>query len=334
MVTAIEAGPAGPVLVVAGNKGARLEGGMFVPWPTGFEPLRQARLHDVVRDEKGLTWVASEAGVFFTNGTAWGSLDERDGLLEKAVTGVHPAGKGEMWFARKSGGVTRYRASRKTPPAPALTVQTDQEYSLPELPEIIVDELVSFRARVVDLRTVVAKRQFRWQLFQGKRSERELADHWNVPTTKAVYEHNFKAAGDWTLAVQYIDRDLNYSAPALARMKVVLPWHANAALTVPAGAGAVGLLGWAIFARLLYVRKRREAMKLREEMLEQEKAARVALEAKNEELEEARLAVATRYWPMPPIDTRTSRASTARSSRRWRRRMATRPPWRTSTTIW
>jgi signal transduction histidine kinase/DNA-binding response OmpR family regulator len=52
----------------------------------------------------------------------------------------------------------------------------------------------------------------------------------------------------------------------------------------------VGLLGWAFIARMLYARKRREAEKLREQMLEQEQAANEALEAKNEQLEASQAA--------------------------------------------
>jgi len=66
---------------------------------------------------------------------------------------------------------------------------------------------------------------------------------------------------------------------------------------VPAGTGVLGLLGWALVARMQYVRKRREAERLREKLLEEEHAARRAaerartqIEAKNLELEGARKA--------------------------------------------
>ena len=62
-----------------------------------------------------------------------------------------------------------------------------------------------------------------------------------------------------TLAVQFIDRDLNYSLPTLATINVVLPWHANATIMIPAGAAVAALLGWVFVARVMYVRKRREA---------------------------------------------------------------------------
>jgi signal transduction histidine kinase/DNA-binding response OmpR family regulator len=64
---------------------------------------------------------------------------------------------------------------------------------------------------------------------------------------------------------------------------------------VPAALGGVVLLGWALIARILYMRKRREAERLREKLLEEEHAAREAaehsrteIEAKNQQLEESR----------------------------------------------
>jgi signal transduction histidine kinase len=92
------------------------------------------------------------------------------------------------------------------------------------------------------------------------------------------------APGDYTFAVQYIDRDLNYSPPARLILSVGLPWYLNARITYPALAINLGLLLWAFVARSLYLRKRREAARLREAILAQERETRLALEAKNKEL--------------------------------------------------
>jgi signal transduction histidine kinase len=70
--------------------------------------------------------------------------------------------------------------------------------------------------------------------------------------------------GAYSFEVQAIDRDLNYSAPARMMMQVTVPWHANAWITVPAGAAFGGLVIWAFIARALYTRQRREAERLRE----------------------------------------------------------------------
>src|SRR5262249_33173193 len=67
----------------------------------------------------------------------------------------------------------------------------------------------------------------------------------------------------------------------LATFQVVLPWHSNMALMIPAGAGCMGLLGWAFVARTLVVRRKREAARLREQLLHEEHEAKEGLERKN-----------------------------------------------------
>jgi lysylphosphatidylglycerol synthetase-like protein (DUF2156 family) len=113
--------------------------------------------------------------------------------------------------------------------------------------------------------------------------------NWQPPGTATQLEQTFAKPGAWTLAVQFIDRDLNYSEPTLATFNVALPWHANRAVIIPAALGVLGLLGWAVVARTLYFRKRREAERLREQMFEQELVANHALAAQNEQLEKAGL---------------------------------------------
>ena len=97
--------------------------------------------------------------------------------------------------------------------------------------------------------------------------------------------------------MQFIDRDLNYSPPARAFLRVVTPWYANAWIMVPGGGGTLALVGWAIVAGSLAIRRKREAEQLRERLFEEEHAAREAaeqakaeMEAKNRQLEEARAA--------------------------------------------
>jgi signal transduction histidine kinase/DNA-binding response OmpR family regulator len=146
---------------------------------------------------------------------------------------------------------------------------------------------VTFRFGVVDYVTLPEKRQYRWQLVKGTPSPAELDRGWGPASTKTDVEWSGKEAGDWTLAVQFIDRDLNYSKPTLAVLKVVLPWQANPAIMVPTGLAVVGLAIWAFVARLLYARKRREAERLREQLLEEEHRAKEALEAKAADLAES-----------------------------------------------
>src|SRR5262249_24577460 len=157
-------------------------------------------------------WVATSAGVFLTDGTAWSKLDERDGLPENLVNRVHFVGDGTVWFGNWNKGIASYRKSSRTPRPPTIIVQTDRDYTHPTpLPPIATGERVTFKFKVVEFRTVPEKRQYRWQLVKGVRKENELKGGWNPPDTAAQVEQSFNEPGPWTLAVQFIDRDLNYS---------------------------------------------------------------------------------------------------------------------------
>jgi signal transduction histidine kinase len=90
-------------------------------------------------------------------------------------------------------------------------------------------------------------------------------------------------SGTYTFALQYIDRDLNYSKPTLITLKVSPVWYANGWIIVPGGSTVAGLIGWAFVARALVMRRKREAEQLREQMLEQEHRGRVDLEKENVE---------------------------------------------------
>jgi signal transduction histidine kinase/DNA-binding response OmpR family regulator/ligand-binding sensor domain-containing protein len=279
-------------LLVCTQKGARrFDGEKFVPWPSDLPRLQNLMMWDACRDAEGGIWLATREGVFHTDGTAWSKLDLRDGLPENTIMRVYCPPDGTVWLGGYSKGLGRYRPSKRTPRSPVLTAQLDRGYTdVSALPIINTGQRVTFKVNVVDFYTAVEKRQYRWQLFQGERDAAALAAHWQAPNTATQLEQTFDKPGSWTLAVQFIDRDLNYSLPTLATVRIVLPWHDNMAIIMPAAAGSVGLFLWALIARLLYARKRREAERLREQMLEQETAARQLVETKNQELEEAKKA--------------------------------------------
>ena len=297
-VTGLLALPGGSLIALGAGAGASiLEGEKFVPWPRGSSRLSSVPCLDITRDANGHIWIATDEGVFRTDGTSWITLDESDGLPENQVRKVHAASDGEVWIGLRNKGAARYRSVKLTPHTPSLTVVTDRRAVSEKEHSVTAGQRATFTIGTVDFYTPVEKRQYRWQLFQGERTAEELDAHWGPPGTETQLEKSFDQPGPWTLAVQYIDRDLNYSPPAFAALNVVLPWHANAKIMVPAGAGVAGLLGWAFLARFMYLRKRREAERLREKLLEEEHAAREAaelaraeIEAKNSQLEEARAA--------------------------------------------
>jgi signal transduction histidine kinase/DNA-binding response OmpR family regulator/ligand-binding sensor domain-containing protein len=279
-------------LLAGTHAGARrFDGKQFVPWPADLPRLQNLRIFDATRDAGGGIWLATLEGVFRGDGTAWSKLDLRDGLPENAILRILLDPDGTVWMGSYTRGVVRYRPTKRTPRSPLLTARIDRDYTdVATLPAINTGQRVTFQVDVVDFHTALEKRQYRWQLFHGTRDKAALAANWQPPGTATQWEQTFAEPGDWTLAVQFIDRDLNYSQPAFATVHVVLPWHDNMAIIVPAAAGSGALLIWAFIARMLYQRKRREAARLRETMLEMETEARHALETKNQELEASRAA--------------------------------------------
>ncbi len=289
MVTALLTLADGSLLATTAKGSRHFDGKQFVPWPADLPRLQNLQMFQATRDAEGGIWLATLEGVFHTDGTAWSKLDLRDGLPEDTITRVHRAPDGTVWMGGYSKGLVRYRPSKNTPRSPVLTAQTDREYTaVAALPVINTGQRVTFKFDVVDFYTAIEKRQYRWQLFQGTRDDAALAANWQSPGTETQLEKSFDKPGAWTLAVQFIDRDLNYSKPTLATFNIALPWHQNRAIIIPAALGAAALLGWAFIARMLYMRKRREAEQLRERLLEQEHAANESLAAKNEQLAAAK----------------------------------------------
>ena len=257
----------------------KFDGSAFRAWPPGGERLSGLWARGFAQRPGGPLRMATKEGLYSFDGSAFTTLDERDGLPESRFVCLHETAGGDIWMAlERNGGLIRHRPLKRAPGVPVISAPRALERG----------QRGVFRFSVTDLRTVPAKRQYRWQFYRGERDAAALAANWQPARAVAELDHAFERSGAWTLAVQFIDRDLNISPPAFANVRVVIPWHQNMAVMIPAGAGVVGLLGWAFIARLLYVRKRRESEKLRELMLEQEHTARQALEAQNQQLQIAR----------------------------------------------
>ncbi len=275
------AAPDGSVFASSWLGPDKFDGRDFHTWPPDRGHLSGLSVKGFAQRPGGPLRIASYEGLISYDGTAFSTLDERDGLPESRFRAVHETAGGDIWLAlERNGGLIRYRPLKRPPGAPAITAPA----------RLQTGQRATFRFDVTDLRTVPAKRQYRWQLYQGERDAAALAVNWQPPRSVTELEQTFDKAGPWTLAVQYIDRDLNYSPPAFAAVRVFIPWHENLAIMVPAGAGVAGLLGWAFIARLLYVRKRREAERLREQLLAEEHKAREAAEAAREAAEVANTA--------------------------------------------
>ncbi len=234
----------------------------------------------IFRAADGTLWFGTLTGVTHYDGTTWVPLDEGDGLVPGAIGAMAQDAKGAMWFGGENG-LIRYEPVAATNPMPAVLVQTDQVYTnLQALPHITAGRLVTFKVNAVDFRTRPEKRLYRYAVVPGHVDSAPAKTNaaWQPATRTAELEWPSKSAGEYTFFAQSIDRDLNYSTPAVAHLTIVPPWFANAWIMVPSGGVLLGLVGWAFVARSLVIRRKREAEQLREQMLREEQAARQRLE--------------------------------------------------------
>jgi signal transduction histidine kinase len=264
---------------------------------TATNGLPQSQVISLLVSRDGTLWCGTGAGIARFDGVCWQTLDSRDGLAGNNQGWAIAEGRdGEMWFACKDG-ISRYRSSKVAPTCHVVMVQTDKEFTdLNALPKFAIGTRLTLKVDSIDFKTLPEKRLYRCRIMNGIHPSDELdlkatspaAGSWQAPTHNAQFEFIPTQAGTYTVAVQAIDRDLNYSKLALVALTVFTPWYANASVTVPSGSAIFGLVVWAFVARSLVARRKREADQLREQMFEQERRTRVEVEAKNKELAEAR----------------------------------------------
>jgi PAS domain S-box-containing protein len=245
------------------------------------------------QDAEGVLWISTPNGVTRYDGHVWSTLGNLDGLQTSLVWHTLQDRQGDYWFTTDKG-VVRYRPGRTPPRAPLLTILADKVFTEKDgRAEITAGRRTQFKLSVVDLKTRPETRRFRWQFADGERTIDGARDApgWLPATTETQFDWRTNRAGTYTFAVQYIDRDLNYSKPTLLTLKVTPVWYANAFIMVPSGGAVVGLVAWAFVARALVIRRKREAEGLREQMLQQEREARKQLEQQVAETRKAEAAV-------------------------------------------
>ncbi len=240
----------------------------------------------IYRDSEGVMWFGTTGGgVSLYDGTAWASLDIRDGLADNRVRSIQQGEDGSFLFGT-DGGITHYHRSTTRPKVHLVSVQTDRTNTakiqgFDDITPATVGTRVTIKYNTIDFKTLQEKRQYRVSI-------RELDSDWRPPTKETVFDHTFKEPGTYTFEVQAINRDLNYSEPASVMLKVVPLWYLNGWVAFPSGGGILAMLITLIFFGSRYYSQRRQAQRLREQMLEQERQAREELEAKNIELQEAK----------------------------------------------
>ena len=270
--------------------GQRLHGTQLIPvHSTNGTPFESVWCS--TRTADGITWIGTEKnGLVGFNGEAMTMLDKRDGLMGNSVFSLRADTDGSLFVGFIGDGLTHFRPT-KSPPSVRLTGLKMEDRTFVEfthLPATETGKGISVQYQEIDLKTHPDKRQFKYRvegpsgktLFGGVTRERR-------------FDWTPRQGGDYTFEVQAIDRDLNYSKPARVTFRAIVPWYANAWITIPGGGLFGGLAVWAFIAGAIYVRQRREAERLRELMLVQEREANAALAEKTRQLEKAKEAADT-----------------------------------------
>jgi PAS domain S-box-containing protein len=260
---------------------SRFDGKKFTSTTSSRDRLASDSVLFIGRDSRSNLWVGTDSGATCYDGQVWSSLDSRDGLVGDRVNHVLEDSDGTYWFSTDKG-VTHYKPRRMEAPRPLISTILDAKpfAAGADMPPIEQGRSVRFKCDVNDLRTRPETRRFRYQIVSEHKNAGDFGDTTGWILTGKASEISWSAnkPGPFTLAVQYIDRDMNYSPLALVPLTVFTPWYANACVMVPGGATIFGLVVWAFVARSLVVRRKREAEELRERMLEQEREARKKLQ--------------------------------------------------------
>ncbi len=268
----------------------RFDGQRFELFDRSLDRLINNDVLTIFRDARGTLWFGTRAGVTRFDGTVWSSLSSQDWGEGKEVRTICEDSIGNLWFGTEKG-LVRYTPSKDRPRSPIVTVQTDREYvDTARVPPILKGTQVTFRFNVIDTIRRPEAQRYRYQIMRGEKADdlSQFTGEWAYPGKDSQGTWQPVGMGDFTLAVQYIDRDLNKSSPTFVHLNIEAPWYANTWIAVPCASGIAVLIAWAFVARSLVIRRKQEAEQLREQLLEQERQGRAMLEAQNAQLETAK----------------------------------------------
>jgi signal transduction histidine kinase len=271
----------------------RYDGEKFENFTKAKGQLAENGVVDILRDARGTHWFATGTdggGISRFDDAIWSSLDERDGLVHPATYSIAEAPPGTLWIGTPHG-LTRYQLSHDRPRAPRVKVRTDQgEFAeFTAVPSVMTRQRVLFKLSVTDFKSRPDHRIYRYRVTAGKPPETSSTGQiyyrkqpgWSPAITAAQLEWTTNTPGQYAFEFQFIDRDLNYSPPTGGTLTVVPPWYRDARVLGPTIAANAALLGVAIISTVRSRQRKREAERLRELLLMEERKAREAAEIAN-----------------------------------------------------
>jgi ligand-binding sensor domain-containing protein len=236
---------------VGGIGVCRYDGERFTTYTKENGQLSQSMVVGSFHDSAGVHWFAGDSGGGITrfDGAVWASFDDRDGLAHQDTFDVVEEPAGTFWIGTAHG-LTRYQPKKGTPSSPRWRMKTTRGEFLESasIPPVLAGERVRFDLSVTDFKSRPDNRLYRYRVTAGGPPElRQLADAnyrqqpgWSAAFKNAQIEWMTNEVGTYTIAFQFIDRDLNYSKPTLATLTVVPPWYLNAKIIGPIGVANLG----------------------------------------------------------------------------------------------
>jgi serine phosphatase RsbU (regulator of sigma subunit)/ligand-binding sensor domain-containing protein len=218
-------------------------------------PLQGANSFDIAEDRAGDLWFSSfGTGMVRYDGKVFQELSKRDGLSDNGVHGMVQDTDGDMWIT-SDGGIMRYHPSTQPPAVRVTGVIADRTYG----PVAAVDMTtlqdfvtISFRGR--SFTTPGDRMAYLFRLVGHD-------EDWRVTRDDQV-QYSGLARGEYHFEVKAVDRDLNYSQPALLSVTVHPP-YGQIALQAGLALSLIGLVTLAVSLG----RRRRERDHAREQLV-------------------------------------------------------------------
>lgn len=254
-VNAVAVDSGGQLWIATEGGVSRFDGESFVSF-TATASLPNEHCHDVLVDQVGSVWVATSAGVWQWNSgevrvwthadglgndqvlrlhedrmgylwmSTWGGLSRfdgqvfqtltaEDGLASSIVMAIDEDDTGRLWFGTTAGLTVFQPPPASAPPVYIRAVVADRRYENFEAPVRLTaaSSLTAFEFASVSFKTRRGRLVYRYRL-EG------VDEQWRTTQQRRV-EYEGLAPGDYQFQVSAIDRDLNYSMPAVLAVTLV-----------------------------------------------------------------------------------------------------------------
>jgi len=189
----------------------------------------------IFQTDDGVMWFGTSGfGISRYDGTIWTSLDTRDGLAGNIIYAIIQDSNRNIWFATDRG-ISRYKGDNTAPRVNIIAISANKRLTdLDALEPIIVGTRVTFEYNSIDFKTHHQKRLYRCGISEianeSKRiSAKNSKENINTSDLTIAYGEQTKETkfdwipdktGTYIFQAQAIDRDGNYSPPAMAKLNI------------------------------------------------------------------------------------------------------------------